>query len=173
VRLTHSLLIALSLCLAGCEPRATPPAASSPGAAPIAMPASISPPAMKPADALASRNTNWAGVVADVTEFRRKGNVLTAVVRLRNNITSTALVQFNYREAYLMDEAGAKKYEVLKDEKDGYIAATPGGSVTEGIVGGGTLTLWMKFPAPPPEVKTATFAMPGMPPFEDLSIQDQ
>jgi hypothetical protein len=32
---------------------------------------------------------------------------------------------------------------------------------------------WMKFPAPPPDVKTGTLAVPQIPPFEDLSIQDR
>jgi hypothetical protein len=128
---------------------------------------------VKPADALASRNTNWPGVVADVTEFRRKGNVLTALVRLRNTLTGGhTIVQFGIGGVYLMDEAGAKKYEVLKDEKDDYIASSKG-LLTEAVDGGGSTTIWMKFPAPPLETKTATLAMPQMAPFEDLPIHDQ
>jgi hypothetical protein len=165
-------MIALSLFLAACQQRASPPAASSPGAAPIATPARILSPAVKPADALASHNTNWSGVVADVTEFRRKGNILTALVRLRNTKTGGhTIVQFGIGNVYLMDAAGAKKYEVLKDEKGGYIASSTG-LLTEDV-GGEGITVWMKFPAPPLETKTATLAMPEMPPFEDLPIQDQ
>ena len=37
---------------------------------------------------------------------------------------------------------------------------------------GGTYTIWMKFPAPPADVKTVTLQVPGVPPFEDLAIQD-
>ena len=98
-------------------------------------------------------NTNWSGVVAHATEFRRKGNILTASVRLRNTLTGGHIVQFGIGGVYLMDEAGAKSYQ-----ED---------------VGGAGITLWMKFPAPPLETKTATLAMPQMPPFEDLPIQDQ
>ena len=108
--------------------------------------------------------------MAEVTEFRRKGNTLTAIVRLRNQGTGTAVIQVTWGQAYVLDEAHAKKYEVLKDEKDVYIA-TPYG--TEGLVGDGTLTAWMKFPAPPIEVRTATIAIPQIPPFEDLPIQDR
>jgi len=173
VRRTHPLLIALSLCLAACQQRANPPAASSPGAAPAATPASTLLPAVKPADELASRSTNWPGMVADVTEFRRKGNVLTALVRLRNTLTAGhTIVQFGVGGVYLMDEAGAKKYELLKDETGAYIASSTG-LFTEAIDSGAGVTLWMKFPAPPLETKTATLAMPQMPPFEDLPIQDQ
>ena len=172
MRRTHPVLIGLSLFLAACQQRASPPAASSPGAAPTGTPASILPPAVKPADALASHNTNWSGVVADVTEFRRKGNILTALVRLRNTLTDGhTIVQFDIGGVYLMDEAGAKKYEVLKDEKGDYIASSTG-LFTEGV-GGEGITLWMKFPAPPLETKTATLAVPQIPPFEDLPIQDQ
>ena len=173
MRRTHSLLIVLSLCLAACQQRASPPAASTPGAAPTATPASTLPPAVKPADALASRNTAWPGVVADVTELRRKGNVLTALVRLRNTLTSGhTIVQFGVGDIYLMDEAGAKRYEILKDEKGDYIASAKG-LLTEAVDGGGSVTLWMKFPAPPLETKTVTLAMPQTLPFEGLPIQDQ
>jgi len=165
------LLIALSLFLAACQQQASPPAASSHNAAATAVPASISPAPVKPPDALASHNTNWPGVVADVTEFRRKGNTLTALVRLRN-ISSGGVVEFRFSGAYLMDEAGAKKYEVLKDDKGGYIASSSE-LLTQYLSGGQSMTVWMKFPAPPPEVTNATLAMPQMPPFENLVIQVQ
>ena len=100
-------------------------------------------------------------------------NVLTALVRLRNTLTGGhTIVQFGFSGVYLMDEAGAKKYPVLKDEKDDYIASSPG-LYTEAVDGGGSMTLWMKFPAPPLETKTVTLAMPQMPPFENLPIHDQ
>ena len=172
MRRIHPLLIALSLCLAACRQQANPPPASSPDAAATAMPAGISPAAVKPPDALASHNTNWAGVVADVTECRRKGNTLTALVRFRNNSSGSVVVEFRFKDAYLMDEAGAKKYEVLKDEKGGYIASSSE-VLTQYVGGGQSMTVWMKFPAPPLEAKTVTLAMPQMPPFENLPIQDQ
>ena len=33
-------------------------------------------------------------------------------------------------------------------------------------------TIWMKFPAPPAEVKAITLNIPKTPPFEDITIQD-
>ena len=166
-------LIAFSLFAAACQGQTGPPPASSPSAradAPSTKPVPVSPPPVRPPDALASHNTNWAGVVADVTEFRRKGNVLTAIVRLRNQARDTAVIQVRFSQMSVIDEAGAKKYEVLKDDKDDYIASS---GQMEGLVGGGTMTVWMKFPAPPREVRTATLVVPQMPPFESLSIQDQ
>lgn len=122
---------------------------------------------------LASQETNWPGVTADITEFRRKGNTLTAKVRL----TAAAKSKFevDYGEVYLMDTGAGKKYELLKDDKGAYIAATSPGwpAKTWGEIDAGqSRTLWMKFPAPPADVKAITLSLPSMAPFEDVAIQD-
>src|SRR5712691_9702564 len=72
---------------------------------------------------IASQETNWAGITAEVTEFRRKGNTLTAKVRFTNKGSGEPEVDVHYGEIYLIDTAGGKKYETLKDEKGAYIAA--------------------------------------------------
>lgn len=133
-------------------------------------PAPSRPPVVKPPDALASQNTNWTNLVADVMEFRRKGNTLTAVVRIRNVSAddTTRLLNSNFSGAYVLDEAQGKKYEVLKDEAGGYITSAGG---TTGMGGGGSIIIWMKFPAPPSEVTKATLTIPETLPFEDLMIQ--
>jgi hypothetical protein len=163
------VLVGLSLLMSACQ-GAPAPAASSEIATAPARPATPSAPPVKSSDALAAQTTNWRDTVAEVTEFRRKGNTLTAIVRLRNHGKNTVVIQVTWGEAYVLDEPHAKKYAVLKDEKDVYIA-TP--YVTEGLVGDGTMTFWMKFPAPPGDVKSATLAVPQIPPFEDLQIQDR
>jgi hypothetical protein len=114
-------------------------------------------------------------VVVDVTEFRRKGSTLTARVVLRNQGNVETEPDITYSEVYVMDLAAGKKYSVLKDEKDNYIAALRSGYRDrwhQKLQPGQTYTLWMKFPAPPAEVKSVTFQIPGLPPFEDLPIQD-
>lgn len=118
--------------------------------------------------------TKWPGVVAEVSEFRRKGNVLTAKVRFTNNGTKGAQPDFYYSETYLLD-ADNKKYEVLKDEKGQYLAALRSGYADrwyESLEPGTSQTVWMKFSAPSPTVKTVTLQVPGMEPFEELAIQD-
>jgi len=154
---------------AAAVPAATPiPSSMSPAAAaPAAAPAS--------AAALASQPSNWPGVVVDVTEFRRKGSTLTARVVLRNQGSAEAEPDVSYNEVYVMDLAAGKKYEVLKDEKGAYIAALRSGYDNrwhQKLAPGESYTLWMKFPAPPPDVKAVTLQLPGLPPFEDLAIQD-
>ena len=152
---------------------AAPPAASPETPQPVPAPAPASAPAA--AAALASQPTNWPGIVADVTEFRRKGSTLTAKVVLRNQGTSDAQPEVRYDEVYVMDAAAGKKYEVLQDEKGHYIAALRSGwndRWYQKLAPTESYTLWMKFPAPPPETRTVTLQVPGVPPFEDLPIQD-
>ena len=124
---------------------------------------------------LASQETNWPGITAEVTEFKRKGNSLTAKIRLTNKGTADVQPAVEWRDVALVDATGGKKYEVLKDEKGGVIASTRSGwndRWYESISPNQSQIIWMKFPAPPPEVKTITLQMPKMPPFDDLTIQD-
>ena len=69
-----------------------------------------------------------------------------------------------------MDEKAGKKYEVLRDEKNAYIASS---GDSRGFSQGDMMTVWMKFPAPPPDTRAATLVVNGMPPFDDLPIQGQ
>jgi len=161
-------------------PPPTAPAAAAPAPAPVTNPNPVTPgtapaPAAAPAAAVATQTSNWPGVVADVTEFRRKGSTLTVRVVLRNQGNVDSEPDIHYNEVYVMDLGAGKKYEVLKDEKGTYIAALRSGWNNrwyEKLAPGASYTIWMKFPAPPPEVKSVTLQLPGMPPFEDLPIQD-
>lgn len=185
------ILVSVLLVLAACRPSAEEPepapaaspepaAASEPAAAPASEPAPAAAPTAAPASpssntVLASQDTNWSGIVAEVTEFRRKGNTLTAKVRLRNQGSGEVQTEVIYKEVYLMDLAAGKKYQVLQDEKGAYIAAMRSGwndRWYDELGPGESYNLWMKFPAPPAEVKSITLQVPGMPPFEDLAIQD-
>lgn len=158
----------------------TTTAAASDPTAPATSAQSAPTPAPSPAAAanvvaLASQETRWNGVTAEVTEFRRKGNTLTAKVRFRNNGTEKAEPDIRLGEAYLMDASAGKKYEVLKDENNTYIAALHSGYGDRwytDLKPGEQAMIWMKFPSPPAEVKAVTLQLPGVPPFEDVPIQD-
>ena len=151
-------------------------AAAASAAAPAATDQSAPAPAAIPAVAvLAAQETNWPGMVAEVTEFRRKGNTLTAKVRLRNTGSAMQEPDIQYAEVYVMDAAAGKKYEVLMDEKGNYIAYLKQGWPKrwyDKLQPGQSVTLWMKFPAPPADVAAVTLQLPGMAPFEDLAIQN-
>ena len=159
------------------------PASPAPAAAPSTTQAAATPPAAastapaaaSAAGSLQSQETNWPGVTAEVTEFRRKGNTLTGKVRLTNSSAARVEVEIRWKEVSLVDAAGGKKYEVLKDEKGAFISSTRAGWTegwSERIEPATSLVIWMKFPAPPPEVKTITLQLPKTPPFDDLQIQD-
>ncbi len=187
------ILGSVLLALTACQPSAEEP---EPAAAASDQPAAVSEPAVEsgtdapaatvsepvpaaaPAAAgtvLASQETNWQGVVAEVTEFRRKGNTLTAKVRLRNQGSEKVPAEVIYKEVYLMDLGAGKKYQALQDEKGAYIADLRSGWNDRwygDLEPGQSHTMWVKFPAPPAEVKSVTLQVPGVPPFEDLAIQD-
>ena len=100
---------------------------------------------------------------------------LTAKVRLRNQGSEKIQPEVIYKEVYLMDLGAGKKYQVLQDEKGAYIAALKSGWNDRWygeLAPGESYTMWVKFPAPPAEVKSVTLQVPGVPPFEDLAIQD-
>ena len=131
--------------------------------------------AQEPAAPLASQETNWAGIVADVTEFKRKGNTLTAKVRLRNTGSAKARPEVRFDDVYLLDTAAGKKYQVLTDEKDFAIASVNAGYSDQWfaeIQPTQSQLIWIKFPAPPADVKEITLRLEGMAPFDDLPIQD-
>jgi nucleoid-associated protein YgaU len=155
---------------AGAPAPADTAASSAPAAAPAAAPT-----AGQAASVLASQETNWPGIVAEIIEFRRKGNTLTARVRIRNQGGAPAQPEIKYEEVAVMDLAAGKKYEVLKDERGTYIAGLRSGWTDrwyQSVEPGQSQLIWMKFPAPPAEVKAVTLQLPGTPPFEDLPIQD-
>ena len=123
---------------------------------------------------LASQPTD-DGLVAEVTEFKRKGNTLTAKVRYRNEGSDEVTIELDYDKTYLLDAEGGKKYEILRDDAKNYIAAL-GPSYSDRywntIKSGAQRLVWIKFPAPPIEVKTLTLQLDDAPPFDDLAIQD-
>lgn len=203
-QLVAVLLPALIALVAGCqkapEPAVLPTPAATPvvesAAAPAPVPATAAPEVALPAATpvaptsaeatataaapaamafVASQDTNWTGVVAEVTEFRRKGNTLTAKLRFRNGGTAGVQPDLQWPETYLLDTAAGKKYEPLKDENGAYIAGNrPGWKDRwyDDVKAGESRTTWVKFPAPPAEVRVITLQLPNIAPFEDLPIQD-
>jgi hypothetical protein len=149
----------------------TTTATAAPTPAPTAVPA----PATPSVGTLASQETNWNGITAELTEFRRKGNTLTAKMRFVNHGSAEPQVELHFNETYLLDTGAGKKYEVLKDEKNAYIASLSQGWSDrwfKNLKPGESQAIWMKFPAPPPETKAITLQIPNTPPFEDVTIQD-
>jgi hypothetical protein len=126
--------------------------------------------------ALASGDTNVSGVVAEVTECKRKEGVLSIKVRFRN--TSEAEADFNIIDGRNYDmlyvTAADKKYFVLRDTEKTPLASDAGsfGTLRVKLAPGGTWTWWAKYPAPPPEIKSVSYYIPVGPPIEDIPVID-
>ena len=67
------------------------------------------------------------------------------------------------------------KYFPLQDDKGIFLAGPQhdnrnGGTFEGKIKGGESMTIWVKFPAPPKGTTTVDLFVPGMLPFEDLQV---
>jgi hypothetical protein len=129
------------------------------------------------AEAIASQEINVTnGVIAEITQCRRKEGVLTIRMKLHNTTNQQVSVSVisgrNYDDFYVT--AKNKKYFVLRDtEKD---ALTPSagslGDLSVTLKQGSSWTWWAQYPAPPPDVTSITFFTPLTAPFEDLRVTD-
>ena len=135
------------------------------------------------AQPIATGETNWDGVTVKVMSVIRKGRVLTVKFAAVNEGTATQTVWFGFsgeaHSCYLVDEESGTKYYVLQD-KEGHALASANDFVDLGVVGlkrpvapGKTLRVWMKFPAPPPEVKKISLFLNETEPIEDVPITDK
>jgi hypothetical protein len=132
---------------------------------------------------LASAPTNWEGVTIDLMSVERKGSVLTVKWAVRNTGAKPARIQFGLtgrdQNTYVLDEESGVKYYVLTDKEKNSLASSHGylGADTYGIddnvEAGATSRYWMKFPAPPPAVKTINVFFSKTEPFEGVAIIDK
>jgi hypothetical protein len=132
---------------------------------------------------LATAATNWDGVSIDLMSVERKGSVLTVKWAVRNTGAKQARVLFGLtgrdQTTYVLDEESGTKYYALTDKEKNTLASehTYLGSDTYGIddnlEAGATTRYWMKFPAPPPAVKTINVFFSKTEPFEGVAITDK
>ena len=127
---------------------------------------------------------NVHGLEIDLLSVERKASVLTVKWAVRNTGDKTSYAEFalfnNKPTTYLVDEDSGTKYFVLTD-KEGNVLATEHAYVKNGSWGigdnveaGKTQRYWMKFPAPPPAVKSINvFFTDATEPFEGVPITDK
>jgi hypothetical protein len=118
-----------------------------------------------------SQETDFPGVLAELIQCKRKNDVLTIKVRMKNTSSKTLRVYWPdaKKSVYLMDEANQKKYFLLKDAAGEYIYSGDPGNITANS----SKISWFKFPAPPAEVEEIIIVLPGCAPFEDVPIEDK
>jgi hypothetical protein len=121
------------------------------------------------AGVLQTRETNVAGVVAELTECRREQGVLSIKMRLRNTSNRSQSVDLTggYDKYYVI--AGTKKYLVLRDSDKTPLASPP---AFPGIESGQSWIWWAKYPAPPASETKINYMTPLGPPFENVPISD-
>lgn len=128
---------------------------------------------------LATQELDVEGVVAEVIESKRKGDMLTVRVRFRNSGDAPAKLRLaggglSYHNAnYIV--AGDTKYEIMRDTA-GNVLATPrdgGGWLEPTIKPKGTFLWWAKYPAPPASQKSYALHLNVGPPIEDVPIIDK
>jgi hypothetical protein len=131
---------------------------------------------------IATAETNWEGVTVHVMSVVRKSNVLTVKLAAVNNGSAPQKVAFGFTGndvCYAVDEESGSKYYVLTDKEGNPVASAkewmPNSTkgINREIESGKTLRVWMKLPAPPPEVEVITLFLNETDPIEDVPITDQ
>ncbi len=135
------------------------------------------------AEAIASGETNWDGVTVNVMSVVRKGRVLTVKFAAVNEGETEQTVGFGFtgkqNSCYAVDEESGTKYYVLTDKENHPIASADefvgngARGLKRAIQPGKTLRVWMKLPAPPPDVKTISLFLNETEPIEDVPITDK
>jgi hypothetical protein len=181
---------------AGTESLATPPipqvqpaegasTVETQPAAPISQPAdpASSTPAAEQAGVIQTQETTAQGIVAEITECRRKEGVLTIKARFRNTSNKSShltLIRYppqgDHERFYVT--AGNKKLFILRDSEGTYLSSNSvgndvGNSVEVKLEPGQTFLWWAKYPAPSSDVKKINLMMPVTAPFEDVPITDK
>jgi hypothetical protein len=136
--------------------------------------AGVAPARAQSGDVIQSQDTNFGGIVGEITQVKRKDGVLTIKLRLRNTSGEEAnlkLVNSSDYDAYYVTAAD-KKYFVLRDTEEVPLAPKASGDLWVQIAKDGAYTWWAKYPAPPAEVTSVTYYTPISAPFEDLPITD-
>lgn len=146
------------------------------------------------AEPIATVETNWDGISLDVMALKRKGSVLTLKWAVRNESLESMKIRFALKrngknqsgkdvKTYVVDEESGTKYYVLTDKEGNAVATSSDtfpypdaglGGIIIKVAAGKNARLWMKLPAPPPEVKVVTvFFDEAVEPLEDVPITDK
>ena len=108
-----------------------------------------------------------------ILSVKQADDVLTIKAMIRNITDERAKVDLDFNKIYYTDLKNQRKYLPIRDEKGGILA----GPIDVGSSGllrqidrGKVLIVWMKFPAPPPNVMGIDFFVPEFLPFEKIPM---
>jgi hypothetical protein len=113
------------------------------------------------------------GTQLQVTKFKRTGDSVMLQFVLINNSDSSYdpnnLQSSNYRSVdgvYLVDMAGKKKYEVVRDTDKNCVCSQNLGAIPSKS----SANVWAKFPAPPDSVQKLGVVVPHYTPMDDVPL---
>ncbi|HET7710842.1 MAG TPA: hypothetical protein VFL80_02835 [Thermoanaerobaculia bacterium] len=187
--LTATMVIAISTLACAkkepAEPAASVSATQPAPAAPAGDPTPVNtPPAASPAPAaapagIATADAETPGVTAVVTELKRtSGGALSLKFTIVNASDKEHDFGYNYGESsrtgdygsiggvHLIDEAGKKKYFVIRDSEGNCVCSRG----LKGLPQGKSANLWARFPAPPEDVQKISIVIPHFSPLDDVPI---
>jgi hypothetical protein len=134
------------------------------------------------AEPIATAETNWDGVSVNVMSVARKGSILTVKFAAVNEGEAAQQVAFGFignDVSYAVDEESGTKYYVLTDEEGNPVASAkewmPNSThgINREVAPDKSLRVWMKLPAPPPEITAISLFLNETDPIENVPITDQ
>lgn len=125
------------------------------------------------AGAIATSDGENPGMSVEVTELKRSsGDTITLKFAMLNNTSEQHGFGYTYGDyssvsaVHLVDAVNKKKYLVVRDTEGTCLC-----SVFKGYIPvGGRANLWIKFPAPPADVKVISVVIPHFTPMDDVPI---
>ncbi len=112
------------------------------------------------------------GIEVDLIRCKVVGNVLTTVFQFRNSSAKEVSRFIKLSEVYYV--ANDKKFQILRDDKGGWLAAPEVAndrSYISGIAQDKPQIAWYKFPAPPEDVTRIQLNLDDITPFDEVEIQ--
>lgn len=111
-------------------------------------------------------------VEVDVVKAAVQEGILTVVLAYRNTGANSIKIQVGFADVYYLDDVEKKKFHVLRDSQNAWIAAPTDrqNQIETWVNSRAKLAVWFKFPAPSDQAKTINLVIPGVLPFEKLPI---
>lgn len=112
------------------------------------------------------------GIEVDLIRAKCSSNHLSVVFIVRNPGEARKSFSVLHDQVNIVDGTGAKKYHVLRDSKEEWLATNgTEDRVHFNMSPGESNTAWYKFPLPPENEKTIQIHLGEITPFEDVEIQ--
>lgn len=139
-------------------------------AAPIALPITFAHAAV-----VQTQMTTDANAEVDAVKVKVDGDIMSIILMFRNTSDQRLEYKLDTAETYYIDKAANKKFHMLKDNKNRWVASevkyySSSSEFSFKINKGAKKLIWMKFPAPADGVETIDFSMPGILPFDGLKV---